>query len=121
VQQMFGQNAGDEYFATRINLSDNRKDVNKRLASSLVRESETGDFILKLTNLLPVAVGAKINLADLPVADSEADLTVLQGEPTDENARPVNSKITVSPEFNYKLPAYSFSVIRIKSTFENIF
>ena len=114
VQQMFGKNAGDKYIASRISLSDNRKEVNKRLASSLVHDSQTGDFILKLTNLLPVAVDAKINLADLPVAGSEAVLTILQGEPTDENARPSIKKLAVNPEFEYSLPAYSFSVIRMK-------
>jgi len=88
--------------------------VNKRLASSLVHDSQTGDFILKLTNLLPVAVDAKINLADLPVAGSEAVLTILQGEPTDENARPSIKKLAINPEFEYSLPAYSFSVIRMK-------
>lgn len=115
VQVLFGQNAGDEYIASQINLSDNKKEVKKRVASSLVRDSKTGDYILKLTNLLPVAVDANVNLADLLVAEGEGVLTVLQGEPTDENARPENSTISVAPEFKFEVPAYSFSVIRMKS------
>lgn len=115
VQRMFGQNAGDKYIASRINLSDNRNDVKKRVASSLVRDSKTGDYILKLANLLPVSVNAKIILKDLVDLENEAVLSILRGEPTDENASPQNSIITISPEFEYKMPAYSFSVIRIKS------
>ncbi|WP_423130443.1 alpha-L-arabinofuranosidase C-terminal domain-containing protein [Gaoshiqia sp. Z1-71] len=115
VQVLFGQNAGDEYIASQIHLSDGRNDVKKRVASSLVRDNKTGDYILKLANLLPVAVNAKIDLSGLPVAEGEAVLSVLQGDPADENARPENSRISVAPEFEIKLPAYSFSVILMKA------
>jgi alpha-L-arabinofuranosidase len=115
VQVLFGQNAGDEYIASQINLSDNKKDVNKRVASSLVRDGKTGDYILKLTNLLPVSVDTKIKLAGLPVAEGEGVLTVLQGGPTDEKARPENRTISVAPEFEFEVPAYSLSVIRMKA------
>lgn len=115
VQVLFGQNAGDEYIASQISLSDGRKEVEKRVACSLVRDNKTGDYILKLTNLLPVAVDTKIKLADLPEAEGEAVLTVLQGEPMDEDARPESRVITLGEPFVYKLPAYSLSVIRMKS------
>ncbi|WP_372775608.1 alpha-L-arabinofuranosidase C-terminal domain-containing protein [Mangrovibacterium sp.] len=115
VQKLFGQNAGDEYIASRIILSENKNDMIKRVGSSLVRDSKTGDYILKLANLLPVAVISKINLTGLPVATGEAALEVLQGGVADENASPESSVITVSSEFQYSLPAYSFSVIRIKA------
>jgi len=115
VQKLFGQNSGDEYIASKINLSDNNKEVKKRVVSSLVRDSKTGDYIMKLANLLPVTVNAKFNLADLAVITGDVTLTVLQGKVTDEKAKPESSTITVSPEFEYSLPAYSFSVIRMKS------
>ncbi len=115
VQVLFGQNAGDEYIASQISLSDGRKEVEKRVACSLVRDNKTGDYILKLTNLLPVAVDTKIKLADLPEAEGEAVLTVLQGEPMDEDVRPESRVITLGEPFVYKLPAYSLSVIRMKS------
>jgi alpha-L-arabinofuranosidase len=115
VQKLFGQNPGDTYIASQLNLSDNAPDVKKRVVSSLVRDSKTGDYILKLANLLPVAVDAKINMADLPIGDGDASLTVLQGEVTSQNAQPESQSISVSPEFEYRLPAYSFSVIRMKA------
>lgn len=85
------------------------------MASSLVHDSKTGDYILKLTNLLPVVVNMKIDLSLMPVAIGEAILIVLQGEINDEKAKPESSTISVVPEFEYSLPAYSFSVIRMKS------
>ncbi|WP_238480279.1 alpha-L-arabinofuranosidase C-terminal domain-containing protein [Mangrovibacterium lignilyticum] len=114
VQKLFGQNAGDEYIASQVSLSESKKEMTKRVASSLVRDSKTGDYILKLTNLLPVAVNSKIDLANLPVEAGEAALTVLQGEVTDEKAMPESSTIAVASKFEYNIPAYSFSVIRFK-------
>jgi len=115
VQKMFGKNSGEEYIASQLSLSDNAPDVKKRVVSSLVRDAKTGDYILKLANLLPVAVNSKINLADLPIVAGEADLTILEGEVTDQHAKSENKTISVSNEFEYSLPAYSFSVIRLKS------
>ncbi|WP_340110759.1 alpha-L-arabinofuranosidase C-terminal domain-containing protein [Maribellus mangrovi] len=115
VQKLFGQNSGDEYIASSIKLSDGNEQVTKRVGSSLVRDSKTGDFILKLVNLLPVQIDAKINFTELPVATEEAALIILQGEVTDEKATPKTSSISVSSEFEYKLPAYSLSLIRLNS------
>ncbi|RKD91643.1 alpha-L-arabinofuranosidase C-terminal domain-containing protein [Mangrovibacterium diazotrophicum] len=115
VQMMFGQNSGEEYIASQLSLSDNAPDVKKRVVSSLVRDAKTGDYILKVANLLPVAVNAKINLADLPIIAGDADLTILAGEVSDLHAEPENKTISVSADFEYNLPAYSFSVIRMKS------
>ena len=54
VQKLYGQNAGNEYLPSKITL-DNRDDqVRKRIASSIVRDSASGDVIVKLVNLLSV-------------------------------------------------------------------
>ncbi|MFV0591583.1 MAG: alpha-L-arabinofuranosidase C-terminal domain-containing protein [Draconibacterium sp.] len=115
VQKMFGQNSGDQYLASLIKLSDKNNEVKKRVASSLVYDSKTGDYILKLANLLPVKIDAKINLADLPVQAGEAELTILRGEVNDEKAKPKTGSVSVASEFAYELPAYSLSVIRMRS------
>ena len=40
--------------------------------------------------------------------------TVLSGRPSDTNAVPVESAMEVGEKFPYEMPAYSFTVIRIK-------
>ncbi|HYQ58723.1 MAG TPA: alpha-L-arabinofuranosidase C-terminal domain-containing protein, partial [Draconibacterium sp.] len=113
VQKLYGNNAGDSYIPSEIKLSENSEDVKKRVAVSVVKDSKTNDIIIKLANLLPADVDAGIDLSDFIASGSEATLSVLKGDPADENAKPVESKITVSDNLKYTLPGYSFSVIRI--------
>lgn len=46
-------------------------------------------------------------------AEFDARLHVLTGNWDDRNVRPKESDIKVKPEFDYELPAYSFSLIEI--------
>lgn len=115
VQKLYGQNSGDEYIPSTITLSDNRKELKKRIVSSLVRDSKTDDYILKLTNLLPVEVNSTINLEPLQIKETEAVLTILKGELINETSIPVKSSMGINKQFQYQIPAYSFSIIRIKS------
>ena len=115
VQQLFGQNAGQTYYSSKISLSDSRTEVKNRVALSIVRDSQTNDLIVKLVNLLPVAVDAQIDLSQFGIQATEATLSVLQGNPGNKEAKPVKSTLAVSESFSYPLPAYSLSVIRIHS------
>ena len=115
IQKLYGQNSGDEYIPSTITLSDNRKELKKRIISSLVHDSKTGDYILKLTNLLPVEVNSTINLEQLQIKETEAVVTILKGELINENCTPVKSSMVINKQFNYHIPAHSFSIIRIKS------
>ena len=74
---------------------------------------KTGNMIVKLVNLLPVAVNAQVELPSLEGMNTTAVKTVLAGKPTDQQVRPVSGTIEVSEKFGYELPAYSFTVIRI--------
>jgi alpha-L-arabinofuranosidase len=115
VQKLFGQNSGETYIPATIQLSDNREDIKKRVAVSVVQDAKSKDVIIKLVNLLPAEVNAGIDLSKLNVADSDAVLTVLKGAPDDKTATPKVEKIQALKDFNYLLPAYSFSVIRLKT------
>lgn len=115
VQQLYGQNAGDEYIPGLLKLSEGRDDVRKRVASSVVRDSRTGDYIIKIVNLLPVAVKANIDTSPLQIASQEATLSVLSGRPDDKLAQPVISTVQASEVSELELPAYSFTVIRLES------
>lgn len=113
TQQMYGRNAGNEYLASTVQLDNGRSDVKKRIGTSVVRDGETGDVIVKLVNLLPVEVAAQVRL-DTGVPNPRAVKTVLAGDPKDRHARPVTEDFEVTDKgFDYTLPAYSFTVIRI--------
>ncbi|HKO78874.1 MAG TPA: alpha-L-arabinofuranosidase C-terminal domain-containing protein, partial [Chitinophagaceae bacterium] len=116
VQKLYGLNSGNEYLPATITLSDNRDAVKKRVAYSVVRDTKSKDLIIKLVNLLPVAVASETDLKNSGLAGTNAVKMVLQGkDPSDKNAVPVESTITVSEKLVAELPPYSFTVIRIKT------
>lgn len=117
TQQLFGQNSGDTYIPTERKIDNTRMDVQKRIASSVIRDSRTGDLIVKLVNLLPVSIKTAVEFPGL--TNSSAVLHVLSGKPSDQHVRPQESTITVSEKFDYEMPAYSLSVIRIPSQLKN--
>ena len=114
VQQLYGQNAGDAYLPVSVRTDSRRSDVNRRIAVSVVKDSRSGDLIVKLVNLLPVEVRTDVNLQGIEQVKPTATKTVLTGTPTDRKARPVTT--TFEPggtSFPCTLPAYSFTVIRL--------
>lgn len=114
VQQLYGENAGDEYLPAQVALDNGDDRVRKRIASSIVRDTKSGDIIVKLVNLLPVEVNATVDLSAMGGVQSPAVHTVLKGNPQD-TPLPVEDSISVSEKFDCALSPYSFTVIRIKS------
>ena len=117
VQKLYGQNAGNEYLPAKITLDNKDDKVQKRFASSIVRDSASGDVIVKLVNLLPVEVNTHVDLSGIGVIQPSAKRTVLTGKPAD-TPLPVEDTMEVAEKFDYQLPAYSFTVIRIKKANE---
>ncbi|GHT53841.1 alpha-L-arabinofuranosidase [Bacteroidia bacterium] len=116
VQKLYGENAGDEYLPGNIQLNNNQESVKKRIAYSVVRDSKTNDVIIKLVNLLPVEVKTKLDIHSLNITGNKFIKTVLTGTPDDKKARPLQSTVSLSDISEFKIPAYSFTVIRIKTT-----
>jgi alpha-L-arabinofuranosidase len=114
VQKLYGLHAGDQYLPAVITLSNNQDGVKKRIAYSVVRDTKTNDLIIKLVNLLPVPVKTSIESGTTIPAGATASKTVLQGQPGDKNARPVTTAIPLAEVARMELPAYSFTVVRIK-------
>lgn len=114
VQKLFGQNAGDAYIPGVLKVDHWQDGVRKRVASSLVKDSATGDYILKMVNLLPVAVNMSVDLSSLNISANEAEMTVLSGTPGDKEARPVQDSIIMKPDTVINLPGYSFIVVRFR-------
>ncbi len=115
VQMLYGQNAGDTYIPSLINLSNQPSAVTKRVATSVVRDSRTGDYIVKMVNLLPVSIKAKFDFKPLGFLTAEATYTILSGRPDDKQAKPVTGTVSISEVSEGEVPAYSFCVLRIKA------
>ncbi len=117
VQMLFGQNSGTKYIDNEVKIDNNREDVSKRIATSIVKDNASGDIIIKLVNLVPVNVNADIDLSTISLpASQDASVTILSGEPDDKHAKPLSSSIHVSGNtFNYDIPSYSLNVIRLKT------
>ena len=114
TQQMYGQNEGDTYVASRIKTNQNNDGVNKRIGSSIVTDAKTGDAIIKLVNMLPVAVATNVDFPMMDGMNPTAQTTILTGAPDSTTALPVQGEMQVSENFAYEMPAYSFTVIRVK-------
>lgn len=114
VQKMYGQNAGSEYLPSTLTVDNRRHDVRSRVGVSVVKDGESGDLVVKLVNLLPVAVKADVEIPSLAGRQAEGQRTVLAGRPSDTDAVPVESAMEIGEKFPYEMPAYSFTVIRIK-------
>ncbi|MBI1934029.1 MAG: alpha-N-arabinofuranosidase [Ignavibacteriales bacterium] len=118
VQKMFMNNQGDLYLNNIIEWNKN----DSSLAASAVLDTQTEDIVLKLVNACGESKKMKINLSDFANINSNAELTLITGNAEDENTfenpkkiENVQSNYIVSANFEYKLPALSFSVIRIKN------
>ena len=92
------------------------------LATSCVKDSKTGDIIIKLVNVNAAAVPVRLDLAGLGQLNPVATKTVLTGNPKAEdsfasprNVLPQTSEIGVGESFVCDAPACSFTVIRIKT------
>ncbi len=116
TQLLYGQNSGDTYLPSDITLSNTQDAVKKRIGASVVTDSHSGDCIVKLVNMLPVAVRTQVQLPEFPHGKVQAAKMVLSGDPTDKQQRPVTGTLEVGEEFSYEMPAYSFTVIRIPGT-----
>ena len=111
VQRMCGQSQGDTYLPTSIFLStDDWKpvsaDVQRRIAESTVRDSQTGKTYLKIANLLPQPLN--ISGLNLPAT---AHITTLSGTPEDREAHATAPTQLQMTNGVFQIPAYSFNVI----------
>lgn len=129
VQRAYGQNAGDKYVYSDLQASYTSTDGKLTLQSdrlteyidkSVVIDSRTGDLIIKVVSLLPKETDLNITLGEetLKGYDTMADFTVMAGDgnPKGEHDWKTNETktITVGNTFDARIPANSFSIIRIK-------
>ncbi len=114
VQQLYGQNAGNEYLPSNVSLSEKTEAVSKRIGISVVRDTKNNLLIVKLVNLLPVTVHSSIDMKSLPLKDLKGTSYLLQGNPLDKNVKPVESMVDLTTQSLIELPGYSFRVLKFK-------
>jgi len=90
------------------------------VTASTVRDTRTGDLVVKIVSKAGQTIPATIDLRTLGTIEGRAACTVLTGSPMAENrfgrapaVLPQTSQIKVSQTFEYAIPPHSLSVIRI--------
>ncbi len=119
VQKMSGNNNGNKYIYSTLNLRAtsnghliNNDDLKKRISQSVVIDESTGDLIIKLVNMTPFASPINIILGNYDNYEN-ASVTVLSGQPYDKDIKPEEYRINKSDLSTLKLKAYSFTVLRL--------
>lgn len=113
VQQLFAQNSGD------VHLPATLSPATKDLAVSCVRDSKTGEIILKLVNTAPAPVAAQVRLTGGSVL--RASQTVLAGDVQAQNSfgnpraiAPVTTLMAAQGPYPCDLPASSLIALRFE-------
>lgn len=116
VQQLFRAHRGDRYLPTAL-----QKDAaDQRLAASAVRDSASGDLILKLVNGDAARRVLQIRLPGLR-GSRPAELVVLGGveaetisdEAQPDRVLPQSSTRPLGERFEYEAPPHSLTIIRV--------
>lgn len=120
VQQLFGRNHGDTYLATEVSPAA----APARLAASTVRDSATGDVIVKVVNGddAPQALTLRFVGAGAGKLPATATRTVLTGASADivnedgaaPAATPQVTTVALAAELAYEAPANSLTILRFK-------
>jgi alpha-L-arabinofuranosidase len=117
VQQLYSLNHGDVVLPVKLDAAPGAK-----LFASATRDNASGEIILKVVNGDNAPAAVQLNLAGMGKISGGAKLTVLAGQPGDENSFADPQKVTPretalkisGAKFQHEFPANSFTVLRIK-------
>lgn len=118
TMRLYGENSGDKYLNAKLHVNTDNEKASARVGASVVKDSKTGDVIVKLVNMLPVETTMEIDLKKFyPEGQGALNSvrTVMSGAPADTKASVKTDRVGLeSPFFNIPLAPYSFTVIRIE-------
>lgn len=118
TMRLYGENSGDKYLNAKLHVNTDNEKASARVGASVVKDSKTGDVIVKLVNMLPVETMMEIDLKKFyPEGQGALNSvrTVMSGAPADTKASVKTDRVGLeSPFFNIPLAPYSFTVIRIE-------
>jgi alpha-L-arabinofuranosidase len=117
VQQLYSLNHGDVVLPVKLDSAPGAK-----LFASATRDNASGEIILKVVNGDNTPAAVQLNLAGMGKISGSAKLTVLAGQPDDENSfatpqiiSPKQSVLKISgAKFQHEFPANSFTVLRLQ-------
>jgi alpha-N-arabinofuranosidase len=122
VQQLFSTNQGDIYYSNIVSFPVKAGLRDSAFAASCVKDSKTGDIILKLVNAGSIATQARVDLSGFGQINPKASRTFLSGPPLAEdnlanprNVVPETSGFEAKQSFVYDVPPYSLTIIRVKT------
>jgi alpha-L-arabinofuranosidase len=120
VQQLFSVNHGDVYYENVVTPAGNKAD--SILAFSCVRDTKTGDVIIKLVNCSNTEQELNVDLSPFKGLGAKATLALLTGAADDRNSFENPEKVTpviydfkAAKSFNYTTLPMSLTVIRVKA------
>lgn len=130
VQKLFSSNTSKSSYVLPSTLSKPNASALAGVYSAVSKDLSTGDIVVKLVNNSSAAQNTRIHLDGINAANLslEGTATVLAANAlTDENSLVNPTKVApqtqaisaVSPLFDYSLPKYSVTVLRLHTTGEN--
>ena len=117
VQQLYSLNHGDAVLPLKLDPPPGAK-----FYASATRNEASGEIILKIVNGDNTPAVVQLNLTGIGKIPPDSKMTVLAGDPSDENSfadpqkiSPKESVLNVSgPSFQHEFPANSFTVLRLQ-------
>ncbi len=128
VQKMFASNVGTQILNTKFTgstVNENSIDVVEVKSGQLYQTTSidsNGDIIVKLVNITGTKTNLQVIISNSKDIESKASVqtlssatnTVKNSFSNPELVKTEESTIEVSEDFNYEVPAYSLSIIRIQ-------
>ena len=118
VQQVFSSNSGDIY----LSFQSSGSLENDSLALSVVKDSASGELIVKLVNYGDSAKQIGFTLPELYRNTGKVSETLLSGDPNAVNGydsvhkvAPIHLTVPVAERLDYEAPASSLTVFRFRS------
>ena len=115
VQQMFGQSAGQYYYGDCVTIDD----ATNLQGQSVVLNTKTRQLFVKLCNASGDSKMAHLNLSRFKRMKSAATMTVISGQPEDENnyeqqpIAPKTSPLKASKKMDIELAPYSMVMLQM--------
>lgn len=118
VQRLFAHNSGDTFVATAVDGVQ----TGERVALSVVRDSSSGDVIIKVVNDEARAISCAVNFTSTPAGGRRLVATVLTGANPDVAnedgkppvALPAVDEAKVGANFERVFPAHSLTILRLR-------